>query len=55
MFGEFILDIVNKSDESLITGDCNIHLNKNCNPLSKVFLAVTITAGICKCKTVMCA
>ena len=37
-FGEFIADLVTRSDKILIIGDFNIHLNKPSDPLGKAFL-----------------
>ena len=44
-FGEFISDIITHSDEIVIIGDFNIHLNKAYDPLCKAFLALLDTFG----------
>ena len=44
-FGEFLSDIITHSDEIVIIGDFNIHLNKADDPLCKAFLALLDTFG----------
>lgn len=43
--GEFISDFVTYSDEILIIGGFNIHLNMGSDPLSKAFVELTDTFG----------
>lgn len=39
-FSDLIADFITHSDEILIIGDFNIHLNKAADPLSRVFQAI---------------
>lgn len=41
-FGDFIADLVTRSDKILIIGDFNIHSHKPSEPLSKALLALLI-------------